>query len=90
MTEPDKGKPRGGNQDTSWWDLYSIAYKIRGIGYLVENQKAEPFLPTDFDVVAEGLGRLIGELGETLFDRVSQLEALTLAELKRLSRQNEG
>ena len=84
MTDSRKETAEAAIAAPSWGDLYSIAFKIRGMGYLIENQRVEPSLPLDPDVVAQGIGQILGELGETLFEAVSHLESATLDEINHL------
>ncbi len=60
--------------NVSWGDLYELSNKIRGIGYLIEHQKPDQAPPFDLPQISEGIGLIVQELGERVYEYTSNLE----------------
>lgn len=48
-------------------DVLSVSVKLRGLGYLIAQDRANWF-PEDMDVIREGIGLLVLDLGRRLAD----------------------
>jgi hypothetical protein len=54
-----------------WQDLRTISFKLKTIGYFIENQKLNEVIPEDFEDIQWGLSLMIREMSQEI-RRVSQ------------------
>ena len=58
----------------TWGDLQLVTIKIRGLGFLLERQKADGCPPLDYEELFEGVGMVVRELGEEASAVATELE----------------
>lgn len=51
---------------SSCGELRSLSWRIRGIAYLIANQKLDAAPPLDFDELCWGVGQILEELGSAV------------------------
>lgn len=58
-------------------DLRTLGWQIRGIAYLIGNQKIDKAPPLDSDDLMWGVGQVLGELGAKVSQAADVLDSAT-------------